>query len=717
LPAFLRLLALALLLATIPAAQAGDPPGTVIIETIRARDTAVQSAKLSDEFEGTGFIATYELVCDKKRDEHEIRVANKGFYFRIDQGRVLKIRGASSLDDRLKKDWFCGSRAPSNTVKLVFDGDRLQATINGETFAPVWVRTKNPYGKRSQFEIKISGDGTRIENLKVVPWDVTKFTPLTIDRISPAEAKATALRMARDWPEARWIMSFTMMATDRKPNLQIANKDLKFGFTFDQKGRLTIDGAEKARIDLGESWSLDAGEKNKVTVRFDGEQLHFVVNGRKFKPIAARDGVSDAPQMPWWFSLADAMLEDFDMRRYVPDGDGDGIVDSKDACPEDPEDKDTFEDEDGCPDPDNDEDGILDADDTCPLKPETKNGVEDDDGCPDEVGDKDGDGIVDTKDGCPAAPEDKDGFEDEDGCPDLDNDADGIVDSSDKCPDEPETRNDFEDADGCPDEITDTDKDGILDAADKCVTVPEDRDGYEDEDGCPDPDNDGDGILDVNDKCPIVPETVNNFEDSDGCPDADADSDADGISDGDDKCVKVPEDRDGFEDEDGCPDPDNDGDGVLDAADKCPMAPETFNAFEDEDGCPDKGLAELQEVEVDGKKVKKITIHERVFFDAGKDSIKPASYAVLDAVYAVLKNTPDITAIRIEGHTDGDGSESANLDLSQRRTAAVKSYLIARGIDPGRMIPVGFGEAQPIDTNESKAGKANNRRVEFVVLD
>ncbi|MCW5806780.1 MAG: OmpA family protein [Deltaproteobacteria bacterium] len=131
------------------------------------------------------------------------------------------------------------------------------------------------------------------------------------------------------------------------------------------------------------------------------------------------------------------------------DRDGDGIPDGYDACPDDPEDKDGFEDEDGCPDLDNDRDGIPDRDDACPLEPEDKDGFEDGDGCPEPDNDKDG--IPDNVDRCPDAPEDKDGFEDEDGCPDEDNDGDGIPDAVDKCPNDPETVNGFEDEDGCPD--------------------------------------------------------------------------------------------------------------------------------------------------------------------------------------------------------------------------------------------------------------------------
>ncbi|MCB9787148.1 MAG: OmpA family protein [Deltaproteobacteria bacterium] len=103
----------------------------------------------------------------------------------------------------------------------------------------------------------------------------------------------------------------------------------------------------------------------------------------------------------------------------VPPGDrdGDGILDDVDQCPDDPEDRDGFQDADGCPDVDNDGDGILDVDD-----------------------------------GCPNEPEDRDGYQDEDGCPDLDNDGDGILDDADRCPSEPETVNDYQDEDGCPDE-------------------------------------------------------------------------------------------------------------------------------------------------------------------------------------------------------------------------------------------------------------------------
>jgi outer membrane protein OmpA-like peptidoglycan-associated protein len=169
-------------------------------------------------------------------------------------------------------------------------------------------------------------------------------------------------------------------------------------------------------------------------------------------------------------------------RRVAPaapaDRDGDGVVDARDRCPDDPEDADGHEDADGCPDGDNDGDAIADAQDRCPDEA----GPAENQGCPDRDGD--GDGIVDRGDECPEDAEDADGFADEDGCPDADNDGDGIADAQDTCPLEPE-----------------------------------DIDGSGDEDGCPDPDNDADGIPDLADACPDEPETFNGNQDDDGCPD------------------------------------------------------------------------------------------------------------------------------------------------------------------------------------------------------
>lgn len=164
---------------------------------------------------------------------------------------------------------------------------------------------------------------------------------------------------------------------------------------------------------------------------------------------------------------------------------------------------------------DKDKDGILDKDDKCPSDPEDKDGFEDEDGCPDF--DNDQDGIPDTLDRCMNDPEDRDGFEDTDGCPDLDNDEDRVPDSVDECPVDPEDRDNYADDDGCPDPDNDGDK--ILDSDDKCPNIAEDIDGFEDADGCADYDNDKDGVPDTVDNCMMDPETFNGYKDEDGCPD------------------------------------------------------------------------------------------------------------------------------------------------------------------------------------------------------
>lgn len=200
--------------------------------------------------------------------------------------------------------------------------------------------------------------------------------------------------------------------------------------------------------------------------------------------------------------------------RYSPraaDKDADGIDDAKDGCVDDPEDKDRFEDSDGCPDTDNDADGIDDARDKCPDQAEDRDRFEDANGCPDP--DNDGDGVLDGDDTCPLVA----GLAELKGCPATDADGDGVVDDSDKCPQQAEDKDTFEDTDGCPD--PDNDQDGIADRDDQCLFDAEDQDGFEDGDGCPDPDNDRDGIVDSTDRCPNQAETVNNVADEDGCPD------------------------------------------------------------------------------------------------------------------------------------------------------------------------------------------------------
>ncbi|MCB9543346.1 MAG: OmpA family protein [Myxococcales bacterium] len=292
---------------------------------------------------------------------------------------------------------------------------------------------------------------------------------------------------------------------------------------------------------------------------------------------------------------------------------------------------------------------------------------------------------------------------------DLDRDGDGILDYDDQCPDDPEDKDEFQDADGCPD--PDNDQDGILDVDDKCPLDPEDRDGFEDADGCPDPDNDKDGILDVNDKCPDDPETFNEWQDEDGCPDEIPDTDGDGLKDNVDQCPNDPEDFDGFKDEDGCPDPDNDRDGILDVDDKCPNEPEVINGVDDDDGCPDEGKVQVKLTE------EKIEIYEKIYFELDKAIIRPISFSILDQVVRVVVRNPQIKRLRIEGHTDSQGTDAYNMDLSQRRADAVMKYLVTAGVDPGRLEAVGYGESRPIETNDTKEGRATNRRVEFTILE
>jgi len=428
------------------------------------------------------------------------------------------------------------------------------------------------------------------------------------------------------------------------------------------------------------------------------------------------------------------------------DSDGDGIFDKDDPCPDRAEDRDGFEDADGCPEADNDTDGVLDGNDKCPLT----QGPLSNQGCPEEAPrDTDADGIFDGQDKCRDVAEDKDGFEDSDGCPEADNDQDGLIDSADKCPSAAGPIPNL----GCP--RTDKDGDNVEDSQDKCAEEPEDKDGFQDEDGCPDLDNDADGIPDGLDRCALKAGPLENAgcpdDDKDGdgsvdrqdfCPDQpgpkemrgcpDPDKDSDGLVDRLDLCPEQagPKDTRGCPDTDtdkdglvdrldvcpneaglkemrGCPDPDKDADGIPDRVDVCPDEP----GVKDERGCAKK--YKMVVVKKD-----KIEIKKQIKFGPGSAKIiGKESFAILDDVAQVLRDMPTIKKIRIEGHTDSLGKDLANLKLSQARADSVMAQLLKRNIDPGRMEAVGFGEEKPIDNNATAKGRANNRRTEFNIVD
>ncbi len=282
--------------------------------------------------------------------------------------------------------------------------------------------------------------------------------------------------------------------------------------------------------------------------------------------------------------------------------------------------------------------------------------------------DDDGDGIPNKKDDCPKVA----GLEMFNGCPDTD--GDGIADKDDQCP----NVSGLKEFNGCPD----TDGDGITDAEDKCPKVK----GLKELNGCPD--TDGDGITDAEDKCP----KVKGLKAFNGCPD----TDGDGIADAQDRCPN----QKGSKALKGCPD--TDGDGVSDKDDKCPKVA----GLKKNKGCP--------EVKKEVKQVLEKALHG-IKFMSGKSIITKYSYGILDNVVDIMNTNPSYK-LKIEGYTDSQGKDEMNLKLSKERAAAVKNYLIKKGIAASRLSSEGYGEASPIADNKTSKGRALNRRVELTVV-
>jgi len=333
------------------------------------------------------------------------------------------------------------------------------------------------------------------------------------------------------------------------------------------------------------------------------------------------------------------------------DSDNDGIVNRDDRCPNLPGPAATG----GCPD--TDMDGIIDTDDKCP----TEVGSIEMNGCPDT----DEDGIADGDDACPEVA----GPAATKGCPDQD--GDGLTDDKDKCP---ELAGPAEQM-GCPD----TDGDGVPDNEDLCPEVA----GPAATKGCPD--RDGDGVPDDKDQCPDAVGDAN----ANGCPDRDND----GTPDKDDNCP----DRAGTLN--GCPD--TDGDGVADNVDRCP----TQAGKADNGGCPEIKQEVKERLEYAARAVQ---------FETGSAKLKESSYVILSEVGGIMREYPDYY-LTISGHTDNVGSDVTNLDLSQRRAASCREFLLATGIRESRISSAGYGESRPTADNSTSAGRRLNRRVEFAL--
>jgi len=336
---------------------------------------------------------------------------------------------------------------------------------------------------------------------------------------------------------------------------------------------------------------------------------------------------------------------------------------------------------------DKDRDKVPDKYDLCPDTP--KKVKVDARGCP---LDSDGDGVPDYLDLCPDTPVEVNGMVDKNGCL-LDSDGDGIPDYLDKCPDTPKGAYSTIDKDGCP---LDSDGDGVPDYLDLCPDTPIEVNGMVDENGCP-LDSDGDGILDYLDKCPDTPKEANGMVDENGCP---LDSDGDGIPDYLDKCPNTSKEAKGMVDENGCP-LDSDGDGIPDYLDYCPRTP----GVKSNNGCPElkREVRNLFQKALQG-----------IAFESGKDVIKQSSYSILDQIAQVMVENSTYM-LEIQGHTDNVGKKESNLMLSEKRAEAVRNYLVRKGVNPLRLLFIGYGDERPVDTNATAAGRAKNRRVEFIV--
>jgi len=293
-----------------------------------------------------------------------------------------------------------------------------------------------------------------------------------------------------------------------------------------------------------------------------------------------------------------------------------------------------------------------------------------------------------------------------------DRDFDGIIDVADACPSVPGVASPEPARNGCP-PPADGDRDGIADASDACPTQSGPASADPARNGCPlppppPPDADKDGIADASDACPREPGVASADATKNGCPLPPPDRDSDGIADASDACPEEAGVADPDPTRNGCPDRDRDHDGIANSDDACPNDAGPASPDPKRNGCP-KAI-------VTGNQIK---ILDQVKFKSASSRIQPGqeSADVLMAVRAILVDQPNIKKIRVEGHTDSVGDAASNRKLSAGRAAAVVKWLVDHGVERDRLEAQGFGPDRPLAPNASPAGRKQNRRVEFHLVD
>jgi outer membrane protein OmpA-like peptidoglycan-associated protein len=201
------------------------------------------------------------------------------------------------------------------------------------------------------------------------------------------------------------------------------------------------------------------------------------------------------------------------------------------------------------------------------------------------------------------------------------------------------------------------------------------------------------------------------------------DADRDGVPDESDICLNLAGEPSSDPLMHGCPEAplDSDGDAIPDLFDACPRQPGEPTGLRPTHGCPKvvapvlpppppapPAAATVAESE--------ITLSEQVQFETGTAVLRAESDAILGAVARALLEHPEIESVEIHGHTDDTGTPELNQQLSQERARAVQAFLVSRGVSPGRLRALGFGQSRPIAENTSEAGRAKNRRVEFRIV-
>jgi len=313
--------------APVPALGTAAAEGAFTWDTVEEGDARGVSERLTTEFRGTGFEARYEIRNSKKSSEHQFHFPDLGWYFRVDQGGELKVRGKETIQERLDAEtWLFGRRSGWNEVALRFDGTSVTAILNGSTRGPYAVGGEGDLAEGTEWRLSLDA-GAEIRDLRVLPIGGSVAAPATsvattgsdgalrFEPLSSRDAAdVAAAHLGAQFGSSSWVLDYSFVPDRSSAVHAFVLPKLRFYVKIDEDLMIVKSkrkGFDVVKRELGNDWNDDSA--NRIQLELRGTRLAVTINGR---PIGTYDVLADPPSgnTAWAIELARGRIEDLVVR-------------------------------------------------------------------------------------------------------------------------------------------------------------------------------------------------------------------------------------------------------------------------------------------------------------------------------------------------------------------------------------------------------------------